>query len=188
MLPIKNFHNIITQTLSSRNFLIQRHQIPDINSILILPSPSAIHHHQTTLKDCHCCCLLWNFSKYKDFIATGTNQKTLAIVDSPVIDESNLRSLELKHLSKDFITQKDGPISRYNMIVTSEIIRGDNGKSYVDGSFYDALSVKCKCRVHFHAFMQDVHKRLHRYKLANSAAYDPIPPVSTDLANDAIVL
>nr|CAG8472686.1 14018_t:CDS:2 [Entrophospora candida] len=174
MLPIKNFHNIITQTLSSRNFLIQRHQIPDINSILILPSPSAIHHHQTTLKDY-----------------------------SPVVDKSNLHSLELKHLSKDFITQKDGPISRYNMIVTSEIIRDDvfqcnnvnndsifgkNWESYVDGSFYDTLSVKCKRRVHFHAFMQDVHKRLHRYKLANSAAYDPIPPVSTDLANDAIVL
>ncbi|CAH1764907.1 1935_t:CDS:2 [Entrophospora sp. SA101] len=149
MLPIKNFRNIITQTLSSRNFLIQRHQIPDINSILILPSPSAIHHHQTTLKGCHCRCLLWNFSKYKDFIATGTksknsveSQKTSqpntnnshvrtssknysAIVDSPVVDESNLRSLQLKHLSKNFITQKDGPIFRYNTIVASGLIRDD---------------------------------------------------------------
>ncbi|CAJ0831495.1 8118_t:CDS:2 [Entrophospora sp. SA101] len=126
-----------------------KHQIPDINSILILPSPSAIHHHQTTLKGCHCRCLLWNFSKYKDFIATGTksknsveSQKTSqpntnnshvrtssknysAIVDSPVVDESNLRSLQLKHLSKNFITQKDGPIFRYNTIVASGLIRDD---------------------------------------------------------------
>nr|CAG8576369.1 7383_t:CDS:2 [Entrophospora candida] len=251
MLPIKNFRNIITQT-SSRNFLIQRHQIPDINSILILPSSSAII-HQTILKDCHCRRLLWNFSKYKHVSTSSKNYS--AIIDSPVADESNLRSLEPKHLSKDFIIQKDGPISRYNMIVTSGIIRDDafqrniieilqhlhdnlngydlplitdsrdnvnndsifgklsklfsvsdknisfnntkglylygdvgTGKTMLMDLFYDTLPVKRKRRVHFHAFMQDVHKRLHRYKLANSAAYDPIPPVSTDLANDAIVL
>lgn len=43
-----------------------------------------------------------------------------------------------------------------------------------------------KRRVHFHAFMIDVHKRLHAAKLKGIG--DPILPVARDLANEACVL
>jgi len=50
-------------------------------------------------------------------------------------------------------------------------------------------SVKQKRRVHFHAFMIDVHKRLHAAKLAMGyRGGDPIIPVARDLARNASVL
>jgi peroxisome-assembly ATPase len=57
--------------------------------------------------------------------------------------------------------------------------------------FYHTLppSVTRKRRVHFHAFMIDVHKRLHAAKAAmGHKGGDSIPPVARDLANDAYVL
>jgi protein AFG1 len=57
--------------------------------------------------------------------------------------------------------------------------------------FYQTLppSVKRRRRVHFHAFMIDVHKRVHAVKAAMGAnGGDPILPVARDLANDACVL
>ncbi len=50
-------------------------------------------------------------------------------------------------------------------------------------------SIKRKRRVHFHAFMIDVHKRLHAAKLAMGyRGGDPIVPVARDLAREASVL
>jgi protein AFG1 len=57
--------------------------------------------------------------------------------------------------------------------------------------FYNTLppSVKRKRRVHFHAFMIDVHKRLHGAKLAMGyKGGDPIVPVARDLAREAYIL
>lgn len=57
--------------------------------------------------------------------------------------------------------------------------------------FYQTLppSIKRKRRVHFHAFMIDVHKRVHAAKAAMGyKGGDPIEPVARDLANDACVL
>jgi peroxisome-assembly ATPase len=62
------------------------------------------------------------------------------------------------------------------------------GKTMLMDLFYDTLPTKRKRRVHFHAFMLDVHARIHHLKQENHEAYDPIPPIATDLANDAIVL
>ncbi|CAG8546002.1 10472_t:CDS:2 [Acaulospora morrowiae] len=62
------------------------------------------------------------------------------------------------------------------------------GKTMLMDLFYDSLPIKRKRRVHFHAFMLDVHARVHMLKQSNSETYDPIPPIATDLANDAIVL
>lgn len=57
--------------------------------------------------------------------------------------------------------------------------------------FYNTLPlhIKRKRRVHFHAFMIDVHKRVHamKAKLGTNGG-DPIAPVARDLANEAYVL
>ena len=57
--------------------------------------------------------------------------------------------------------------------------------------FYTTLpaNISCKRRVHFHAFMIDVHKRIHamKAKLGHRGG-DPIPPVARDLAHEAYVL
>ena len=46
-----------------------------------------------------------------------------------------------------------------------------------------------KSRVHFHAFMIDVHKRLHAYKIAHPHdGADPVMPISRDIAREATVI
>ncbi|KAF4619457.1 hypothetical protein D9613_005293 [Agrocybe pediades] len=65
------------------------------------------------------------------------------------------------------------------------------GKTMLMDLFYRTLppSVKRKRRVHFHAFMIDVHKRLHAAKIAMGyQGGDPIVPVARDLAREASVL
>ena len=65
------------------------------------------------------------------------------------------------------------------------------GKTMLMDLFFKSLppSIKRKRRVHFHAFMIDVHKRLHAAKIAMGyEGGDPIVPVARDLARDAYVL
>jgi protein AFG1 len=58
--------------------------------------------------------------------------------------------------------------------------------------FYDTLplNIRRKRRAHFHAFMIDVHKRVHAVKAqaGHKGLEDPILPVARDLANEANVL
>jgi len=54
--------------------------------------------------------------------------------------------------------------------------------------FYNTLPARIthKRRVHFHAFMLDVHKRMHAAKAAGAG--DPLVPIAQDLASEAHVL
>lgn len=57
--------------------------------------------------------------------------------------------------------------------------------------FFQTLppSLNRKRRVHFHAFMIDVHKRVHAAKIAMGFnGGDPIIPVARDLATEASIL
>ncbi|KAH9036043.1 AFG1-like ATPase [Lactarius deliciosus] len=62
------------------------------------------------------------------------------------------------------------------------------GKTMLMDLFYNTLPARIthKRRVHFHAFMLDVHKRMHAAKAAGAG--DPLVPVARDLANEAHVL
>lgn len=65
------------------------------------------------------------------------------------------------------------------------------GKTMLMDLFYETLPphVTRKRRVHFHAFMIDVHKRVHAMKAKLGVnGGDPIAPVARDLANEAYVL
>lgn len=65
------------------------------------------------------------------------------------------------------------------------------GKTMLMDLFFNTLppSVKRKRRVHFHAFMIDVHKRIHAVKAAMGLnGGDPIPIVARELAQQANVL
>lgn len=55
------------------------------------------------------------------------------------------------------------------------------GKSMLMDLFYDQLAIPQKRRVHFHAFMLDVHARLREARKAESG--DPILPVAKSLAD-----
>lgn len=65
------------------------------------------------------------------------------------------------------------------------------GKTMLMDLFYNTLPphIQRKRRVHFHAFMIDVHKRVHAAKIKLGLdGGDPIEPVARDLANEAYVL
>jgi cell division protein ZapE len=60
------------------------------------------------------------------------------------------------------------------------------GKSMLMDLFFGASSVRLKRRVHFHAFMQEVHDRLHR--LRDTRIDEPLPAVARDIAEGAWLL
>ena len=58
--------------------------------------------------------------------------------------------------------------------------------------FFDAVPTPRKRRAHFHAFMADVHARLHQWRQAlkrgEVTGEDPIAPVAAELAREASLL
>lgn len=62
------------------------------------------------------------------------------------------------------------------------------GKSMLMDLFFHDAPVLAKRRVHFHAFMQEVHSELHRYRQSQTDRSDPIPPLADKLAATAQLL
>jgi len=67
------------------------------------------------------------------------------------------------------------------------------GKSMLMDLFFDHVSIENKQRVHFHAFMQEVHRRIHAFREAQKAgkvsdAKDPLPPLARVIAERAWLL
>jgi cell division protein ZapE len=66
------------------------------------------------------------------------------------------------------------------------------GKTMLMDLFFEGLPVRRKRRVHFHAFMSDVHERIHAHRRAvkegRATDDDPIRPVAEALASEAWVL
>jgi cell division protein ZapE len=60
------------------------------------------------------------------------------------------------------------------------------GKSMLMDLFFEASSVQPRRRVHFHAFMQEVHDRL--YRLRESMQEDPLHAVAAEIAKGATLL
>lgn len=65
-----------------------------------------------------------------------------------------------------------------------------SGKTMLMDLFFDTLpkSVKSKTRIHFHNFMQDVHRRMHKMKLEHGNDVDGVPFVAAQIAEQANVL
>lgn len=66
------------------------------------------------------------------------------------------------------------------------------GKTMLMDLFFEALPPQSKRRTHFHAFMSDVHDRIHdwrqRLKRGEVRGEDPIKPVAAALAQEASIL
>lgn len=65
-----------------------------------------------------------------------------------------------------------------------------SGKTMLMDLFYDTLpsNIHSKMRIHFHNFMQDVHKELHKMKMKYGNDFDAIPFVAANIAEKATVL
>jgi cell division protein ZapE len=62
------------------------------------------------------------------------------------------------------------------------------GKSMLMDLFFSTAPIKNKRRVHFHAFMQQVHQRLNEYRKWDGKSDDPIPPIAKRFAEEATLL
>lgn len=65
-----------------------------------------------------------------------------------------------------------------------------SGKTMLMDLFYETLpqTIKTKTRVHFHNFMQDVHKRLHKMRMQHGIDIDGVPFVAADIAEASSIL
>jgi cell division protein ZapE len=62
------------------------------------------------------------------------------------------------------------------------------GKSMLMDLFFQHAEVARKRRIHFHAFMQEVHRRIHAWKRDNPDGSDPVPPLADAIADEAALL
>jgi cell division protein ZapE len=95
--------------------------------------------------------------------------------------------------------RRPGPLGRLIGAKPSEPPRGlyvhgavGRGKTFLMDLFFETAPVAAKRRVHFHAFMADVHARIHRWrqmrKRGEVLGDDPIAPVAAALATEAALL
>jgi predicted ATPase len=65
-----------------------------------------------------------------------------------------------------------------------------SGKTMMMDLFFDTLpdNITSKTRVHFHNFMQDVHKDLHKMKMQFGNDFDAVPFVAAQIAEKSSVL
>jgi peroxisome-assembly ATPase len=65
-----------------------------------------------------------------------------------------------------------------------------SGKTMLMDLFYDTLpaNITSKTRIHFHNFMQDVHKRLHKLRMQYGTDFDAVPFAAADIAEGAQIL
>lgn len=65
-----------------------------------------------------------------------------------------------------------------------------SGKTMLMDLFFDTLPARIthKTRIHFHNFMQQVHKDLHKVKMTQGVDFDGIPFVAADIAERSSVL
>ena len=95
--------------------------------------------------------------------------------------------------------RRGGALSRLFGAKAEEAPRGlylhgavGRGKTMLMDLFFDAAPLAAKRRVHFHAFMAEVHARIHRWrrlrKVGEVSGDDPIAPVAAALASEAQLL
>ena len=62
------------------------------------------------------------------------------------------------------------------------------GKSMLMDMFVDLVPVAKKRRVHFHAFMQETHARIHAFRQAHPKSGDPMPAIAAQIAKEVTLL
>ncbi|KAK9480009.1 AFG1-like ATPase-domain-containing protein [Lipomyces japonicus] len=113
----------------------------------------------------------------------------------PAVQFPNVDDLKPKKGLFGFLSAKSQvpKITPVTGVPTGLYLYGDVGcgKTMLMDMFYATIpltKVLSKKRIHFHAFMQDVHKRAHVLKVEHGSDFDSIPLLAARLASEARVL
>ena len=109
------------------------------------------------------------------------NQRgALELFDQLHTDLSNYKPSKLGHLKAFFSGNRRAPKGLY-------IYGGvGRGKSMLMDLFYEQSTTKAKRRVHFHAFMQEIHQHMHEVR--QTGVSDALHPVAQKIINSTDLL
>ncbi|MBV9079027.1 MAG: AFG1 family ATPase [Methylobacteriaceae bacterium] len=133
-------------------------------------------------------------SRYESLVAAGALEPDPAQLETVGRLEALAGALERRRLARKssplgwLLGQRNEPIPR-GLYLWGEVGRG---KTMLMDLFFEGLRVQRKRRAHFHAYMAEVHERIHawrqRLKAGEVTGDDPIRPVAEALAREAWVL
>ena len=89
--------------------------------------------------------------------------------------------LEKKTFFKSLFSASENTIK--SIYLFGEVGRG---KSMLMDLFFEACPAPSKRRIHFHAFMQEVHEYIHQWRLKSGG--DPIPSLATHIKKTSLIL
>lgn len=133
-------------------------------------------------------------ARYDALVASGAIERDpaqIALLKRLETLSESLRGFRLarKTNALGWLFGKRNPAPPMGLYVWGSVGRG---KTMLMDLFFESLPVQRKRRVHFHAFMADVHERIHvwRQKLKSGEVKgdDPIGPVADALAQESWVL
>jgi len=122
-------------------------------------------------------------------IPTEAPTRSFVSILTPPLDPTHICLAQLSRLLSSSSASIDPPEG----VPKGLYLYGDvgTGKSMLMDLFHATLprNITRKSRVHFHAFMDDVHKRLHAHKVAHPRnGADPVMPISRDIARESTVI
>lgn len=141
--------------------------------------------------------------KYQRSIISNLSilHESLQTYEPPVVSTPSIDSLKpkvgiKKVFSSFFLSKKDEVVTNINDIESNEIkgiyLYGDVGcgKTMLMDLFYSTIPAHLpKKRIHFHQFMQHLHKRCHQLKIEhNHMDLDVIPLLASEISQDSTIL
>ncbi|RAL13674.1 AFG1 family ATPase [Aspergillus homomorphus CBS 101889] len=118
----------------------------------------------------------------------------------PAVIHPSPESLDLKPKSSSFFGSlfgRNSSSAKSELTISESLPKGlymygdvGCGKTMLMDLFFESLpdNIKAKNRIHFHNFMQDVHKRMHVVKMKYGHDFDGLPIVAADIAARSSVL
>ncbi|KAL9117258.1 MAG: hypothetical protein Q9187_006209, partial [Circinaria calcarea] len=151
-------------------------------------APSSIHYGKASMFSGHGNCLVQSLQDLHDMLIE---------YHPPKVVHPSISSLKPQSQSFFGSLFRRKPQQKLSTQIPPNLPKGlymygdvGSGKTMLMDLFYDTLppNITSKTRIHFHNFMQDVHKRLHAMKLKHGSDLDAILYVAADIAEQASVL
>jgi len=118
----------------------------------------------------------------KQLIQSDAKQIEVLCCLQKLIDSiSDYTNKENKSFFKDLFFSSQNTVK--SIYLFGEVGRG---KSMLMDLFFEACPVESKRRVHFHAFMQEIHAYIHQWRMKNSG--DPLPSLAKHIRKSVLVL